>query len=518
MSSQPRPSPRAADLTRRGYIFRSTLFNWGGHLVYVIAGFIIPRFVDRRLGAELLGVWDFGWSLVGYIDLMMLGLVSAVNRFVARHRERNETEELNRCVNSSLVVMAASTLLALGLTVVFVLATPQLLGGLSPAAEHQARMMMLLLGISGAVQLPSGIFNGVVTGCARFGLKNVIRSGAHALAVVGMIAVVWQGYGLIALAAVCLAEQILTAVLFAAASFRLCPELTLAARYCRLETVRTLVAFSGKALAASIGRSVLYQTNAILLAWYLGPVALAVFSRQRALVLHGVRFATQFGHAFLPASSVLEARGDRAALASLMIDSARCGLAMALPMVIFLTLLGTPLMEVWMGPAYVSPAVLVILALGHLFSMAHRGTYAALAGMNRHSVPAFSEVAGALFGVALGVTLMGPLKLGMIGAAVSVVVPVTWAGGMMVVREAGRALNVPLGALLWQTSARPLAAAAPFGLCCLMVRLALFDQPLYALLAGGLAGGAVLAATYWYVLLSPAIRGRILNRFVPSLA
>jgi len=46
----------------------------------------MPRMIDQRLGQELLGVWDFAWSLVHYFEFIQMGLTSSVNRYVAKYR------------------------------------------------------------------------------------------------------------------------------------------------------------------------------------------------------------------------------------------------------------------------------------------------------------------------------------------------------------------------------------------------------------------------------------------------
>jgi len=71
------------DLTGRHRLVSNVIFNWGGHFVFIIAGFIMPRMIDRRLGQEILGIWDFAWSLVSYFQIVGMGIGSSVNRFVA---------------------------------------------------------------------------------------------------------------------------------------------------------------------------------------------------------------------------------------------------------------------------------------------------------------------------------------------------------------------------------------------------------------------------------------------------
>ncbi|MHC5062326.1 MAG: hypothetical protein ACYTFK_14830, partial [Planctomycetota bacterium] len=50
------------DLTGRDRLVSNVIFNWAAYSVFIVAGFIMPRLIDRRLGQELLGIWDFAWS------------------------------------------------------------------------------------------------------------------------------------------------------------------------------------------------------------------------------------------------------------------------------------------------------------------------------------------------------------------------------------------------------------------------------------------------------------------------
>ena len=72
-SSHAGPPPRP-DLTGRDRMAWNVFAGWAGYFVMAIAGFLAPRVMDRSLGQESLGVWDFGWSLVTYFNLTQLGV------------------------------------------------------------------------------------------------------------------------------------------------------------------------------------------------------------------------------------------------------------------------------------------------------------------------------------------------------------------------------------------------------------------------------------------------------------
>ena len=164
-SGAPTSSAEAAATTGHA---RNVLANWAGSMVFVVSGFVVPRFIDSHMGSELLGIWDLGWSLVAYVSLLSLGIASAVNRYVSRHRATGTWSDLNRTTNSCLAVLLAAGGLGLVLTVAFVFAVPWLMSESAAGLQATARWVILALGCSAALQLPASVFNGVITGCERF--------------------------------------------------------------------------------------------------------------------------------------------------------------------------------------------------------------------------------------------------------------------------------------------------------------------------------------------------------------
>src|SRR5688572_29071321 len=120
--------PENADAEgRRNIILRSVSANWLWYFLVLISGFLLPRFIDRKQGGELLGVWDLGWSLTVYISLLALGVASAVNRYVARFRALADWDGLNATINSCLAVLMISAALGFIAAIGFAMCMPWLL-------------------------------------------------------------------------------------------------------------------------------------------------------------------------------------------------------------------------------------------------------------------------------------------------------------------------------------------------------------------------------------------------------
>src|SRR5690348_219890 len=90
------PEPSVDDLTGRDRMVSNVLASWAGHLVFIVAGFVMPRQIDRHIGQVGLGVWDFGWTAVNYFFLAQIGVGVSVNRYVARYRAAQDVAGLGR--------------------------------------------------------------------------------------------------------------------------------------------------------------------------------------------------------------------------------------------------------------------------------------------------------------------------------------------------------------------------------------------------------------------------------------
>src|SRR4030088_142418 len=92
------------DLTGRDRFVWNVLASWAGHFVFIVAGFIMPRQIDRHVGQVGLGVWDFGWTAVNYFSLAQIGVGVSVNRYVARYRAARDNEGLSRLISSVMLI------------------------------------------------------------------------------------------------------------------------------------------------------------------------------------------------------------------------------------------------------------------------------------------------------------------------------------------------------------------------------------------------------------------------------
>lgn len=490
-------APNITTVRSSGRLARNVLANWIWYALVVVSGFVLPRFIDREQGQALLGVWDLGWSLVFYVSLLALGVSAAVQRYVARFRAVAAWDELNSIINSSLALLTGSALLGLILAAGLAVGVRYLLPEADAGTLEIARWVVMLLCTCAALQIPGAVFNAVITGYERYDVLNLIRGVRDLLVIVSLLTLLLAGFGLVALAAVVLAGELLGDVAKFVAAGRLCPTLRISPALCQRSTAREMIAFGGKAALQDLARTGIYQANSILVAFYLGPATLAIYARQRALVMHLLRFVKQYAQVFVPTSSTLDAQQDTAALRHLLIQSSKYGLYVTLPIVLILVILGGPLLQIWMGADYQAPVVLAVLALAHLLAVPQLAVYALLLGMGRHGRPAVYELLAAVVSVAAGIVILGPLDGGMLGAALALALPIGLNSGIVVPLYACRCLNLSPRSYIQSVVPGPVLASVPLAACLLLARWSAAGDPLVTLGLGLGTGGLVTAAVYW---------------------
>ena len=499
------------DLTGRDRLVSNVLFSWAGHLVFIIAGFIMPRMIDRRLGQDLLGVWDFAWSLVSYFGLVQAGIGSGVNRYVARYRAAGDTSGLNRLVSSASSVLSLAGLLVLGLTIAGSLLLPRLFGARLDHNAFDAQWVVLFLGASLSIEMALGAFSGVLTGCHRWELHNIIKSGWYAATVVGMIVALLAGAGLRSLAVITFVGTAFDAATHVVLAHRVCEGLRLRLSLVGWETIKQLFVFGGKTLIPSVSNLLLNQTTSILIVAYLGPAALALYSRPRSLVHHINTLVNKMAFVLIPTTSSLQSMGNVKEIRELLITSVRYSLYLVLPMVLVLVIFGGPILQLWMGPHYANGLLPAILAIGYLAAMTQTPVLMILGGMNAHGRAGIAQLVASLCSVGLTVLALGYMRWGIVGAAVAVTLPLTAVNVLYLPQLICRRVGLNVWRYFRSIVSVPAILMLPFAVCLLIARLVLNPEPLKALALGAGVGGIILAVLYWGYVLPEKIKMQVFS-------
>src|SRR5215468_10463332 len=91
---------------RMATISRQSAVYFAGTILTAAAGFFFKIFLARKLGAEALGIYALGMTIVGLLGLFnAFGLPTAATRFVAAYSARSQFAPLGTFLRGSLALL-----------------------------------------------------------------------------------------------------------------------------------------------------------------------------------------------------------------------------------------------------------------------------------------------------------------------------------------------------------------------------------------------------------------------------
>ena len=458
------PTPEVggqSDLTGRNRMAWNVIVSWAGQFVFIAAGFVMPRMIDHRLGRDTLGIWDFSWSMVAYFGLIQVGVGSSVDRYIAKYRVRGEITKISEVVCSIGLLMALMGLAIVGLAVLLSSQLPVLWGEQLGEGIGDAQVVLITLGMSLAVEVAFASFSGVITGCHRWDIHNYIKSGWHLMVVVSMIVLLLLGLGIKALALASLVGLCMTNLTRVVFAFWLCPGMRIGHRFVRWRVMRDALGFGVKTLGPRIGDLLLNQTSGILVASFLGPGALALYSRPKSLTQHTGMLVNKLAFVLTPTASALHSINRQEELEELLVTATRYAAFISLPITVILSLMGGPLMLWWMGPDYADEILVMFIAVGSFTMSTFMPAMSILTGLNAHGRPGIAHFSAAICSVGLVLLALGPLKLGLRGVALAMGFPLTMAYGIYISTYVCRQLRISWGRFMSEAFRTPIFCVLP---------------------------------------------------------
>jgi O-antigen/teichoic acid export membrane protein len=477
-------------------------------MVFVVAGFLLPRMIDHHVGQTSLGIWDFTWSLVSYFGLAGLGVGSSVNRYVAKLRAAGDKEGLDEAISSVVCVQVVIATVIGIMTVAAVVYLPHFFKEHPGTELADARWVLGLLGASLAVQQGFDAFRGVMTGCHRWDLHNAINSISYGITVVFMMILLSLGYGLRAMATVYLGVGIATEIYRYLAVRRICPELEIGIGKATWKQASNMLSFGLKTIVIGLPGLIIVQGTCLLVARNLGPAMLAVFSRPIGLIRNAQTFIRKYALVLTPTAGSLQGAGLDWEIRALMIRTTRYSVALAMPIVLFLSIMGGPLLQLWMGPRYDAARIMAILVIGGFLPLTQLSVMTILVGMDAHGTIGVLNFALSVVTMGIGAVVFHYTEWSLVGASLLIAVISTVHGITTLLFTCFR-FDISLGNYLRESFLGPMAAGVPLAIALAAVNYTFAPRPLIALMAGCAVCGLILAPIYWKYFLPKDLKSGI---------
>ena len=401
--------------SRMGSISRQSFVYFAGTIFTAGAGYFFKIYLARTLGAEALGLYALGMTIIGVVGLFnSLGLPMAAARFVAAYCARRDYSQLGTFLRGSLGLLTGVNVLLAGMVL---LAGPWL----AQHFYHAPKLVPYLWAFAAIMLL--GVLN-LFLGQVMAGYRDVARrtiithfTGTPANIAVAVL-LISLGFGLSGYMVAQVASGLLVLCLLAVSVWRMSPAETRNAP--GLHIKREVVAFSSAAYGIGALQFLLSQSDKIVLGYYLDAKRVGIYAVAMALVGFVAVALDSVNQIFSPIISELHAAENHAVLQRLYATLTKWVVILTIPLALSMSVYAHSLMSIF-GPSFQSGgAVVTIGAVGQLFNCAVGSVgFLLLMSGNQAQLMKIESVSVALL---IGLNILLVPRSGIAGAAIATTV------------------------------------------------------------------------------------------------
>jgi O-antigen/teichoic acid export membrane protein len=413
--SHPKTDPAKELLKFRremGTISRQSGVFFAGAIFTTVAGYLFKVYVTRALGAELLGIYALGMTVVGLMAAVAtLGLPGAAARFVAAYTGTGKLESLRGFLGRSLLLLLVLSSLLGG---VAVLGANWIAGRLyhTPALARYMPLFGLLI-VTGTL---GTFFGQVLAGFKDVTRRTVITNFVGSpLMMVLTVALLVLGAGLWGYIAAQVFSAAVTLILLAGVAWKLTPPAARPLGIVLPHLEPEVIHFSVAVFGVGVLEFLLSQADKILLGLFLNARQVGIYATAVALVAFVQIILSTVNQIFSPVIADLYARGERELILRLYQTLTKWILGLTIPLALVMILFAPVFMRLFGRDFEAGWPVLVIGTVGQLVNcgVGSVGFLLLMSGNQRRLIKV--QVVMAAVTVLLNVMLI-PL-LGVIGAA-----------------------------------------------------------------------------------------------------
>lgn len=386
----------------------NVVMNWAAMAVNMVVPFFLMPYVVKHLGKDGYGVWVLAVGVVGYLNLLDLGLRSAVIRFVSKAQAKGDLQDASHAINAALWVRL---LIAVGVAFISVglaAAVPYLFKTTPPPLMHAAQVTTLLCALGVAVSLVSGVFSAVLAAISRFDLLSFITMGQTILRAAGVLLILRSGRGLIPLAAWELTVLVLVGLATTLLAMNFFPHCRVRPGKPDMQVLRMIWSYSFTTFVFIIAVQIITNTDNIVIGAFLSVGAVAFYSIGGSLIGYAYQVSNALSGTFTPMASGIEASGNFEQLRTMLLRGTQATLGLALPIGVVLAVRGETFIDLWLGSQYgaISEKVLRILLISMYLGVANGTASSIMMAIERHKPVARLAVYEAVLNLGLSIALV----------------------------------------------------------------------------------------------------------------
>ena len=377
----------------------------------------------RYLGAERYGVWATVASIAVWINLLDLGIANSLTNAISCAFARQDLAEAARAFTNALAVTCGAAVLAGG---AFLLIARRVnwiaVFNASPRVSNEIWWTLLVAVLIMLIGLPLNLMSKVLAGYQELHTYNQAVGTGAVCSLLGLAFGVWLRVSMPML--FLLSFGSIAAVncgLFVWVVGWHKPWLRPRAKYLSANTARELLSSGWAFLLIQIAAIVVFSSDNIVVAHYLGAAEVTPYSVTWRVVGLGTILQSLLFPALWPAYAEAQARGDvmwiRRTFSAAMRGTVALNVAWAATLIVF----GRLAIRLWAGPAAVPPLSLITaMAIWGIIGATTTAQSCLLGALNRMRTQAVLSVMAAALNLAISLVLV--TRIGSLGVILGTII------------------------------------------------------------------------------------------------
>lgn len=441
----------------------NVIMNWIAMAVGMVVPFFLTPFVIRSLGVAAYGVWILAVSTVSYLNILDLGLRSAIIRFVSKAEAQGKPEDATAAIGAALwvriLISSGVALISIALALLFphLFKVPQ-------GMQQAAQITVLMCALSVAFTLVSGVFGAVLAAIHRFDVLSSISAVQTLLRAGGVILILSSGHGLVSLAYWEVIITLLGGLTTTGIALKIFPLCRVSVARPNTEILKKIWSYSFTTFIFIIAVQIIVNTDNLVVGALISVGMVAFYSIGGSLMGYSWQVVSAISTTFTPMASNMEAGGKSQELQRLLIRGTQATLGIALPISVALLLRGKTFISLWMGPQYseISGTVLQILIISQFFGVADGTAASIMMAIDKHKPVAKSAVVEAVLNFGLSILMVK--TIGIYGVAWGTSISMTLVHVIFWPRYVRKILDVPIRTFLWEGWLKITVCAIPYAI------------------------------------------------------
>ncbi|KAA1175056.1 polysaccharide biosynthesis protein [Marinobacter salinexigens] len=401
-------------------LVKGSLFRTSHTLITMIVSFIMMPVLIEGLGDHWYGIWAIVGGFIGVYYTFDLGVTSAVSRYISRYLGKDQSDNVNAVINTSIVIFSVLGAGIFILSLVISIFSDNFVDSVDDS--RLISTLIIITGLSVALEFPFNSFAGIAEAKARYDLIALSRIIILLTSSAFTYYFVISGYGVLSVAIISFCSARLSNLVYLLIALKQFPKIKFGSRYIKRSTFKELFSFSLWSFAVELTGNLPYRTNPIIIGYFLSASSVTVYVVGQRLVEYSTKFLYQATNMMTPVFSRYHATGDYEGIREKTVLVTRINAFLGCLAISGLIIFSMPFIDRWVGHGYGEAVnVVFVRVFGTIGIFVFSQVNSVLYAMNRHSIIAKVTLIEGMSLVVLSIILVQ--YYGIVGIALASTIP-----------------------------------------------------------------------------------------------